>query len=277
MTKLNAATPSNPSHLPDRYEIRRLTSEHTPWVKAIVIHSNIAHSPVWTKIFPTNRAQKMYDMFHAADYLCKHQIDSGHSFGVFDLEYKYKRAESEATGGKLYWDEENPAVSDAELLQQMDFPLASVALAYDGVNPLDMEEVMKLVAVLPQFGTVYHHLEVLDPRPPASWKATGPNQVLMRNATSTRHDAETKGLMRRLAEFLMRYAAELGFRGAQIECLHDRVTEVWSNPPKPFEGRVVCQFEIAGYKEEQEVDGKTVMVNPFEPAQQMCSKVYVDL
>ena len=54
----------------------------------------------------------------------------------------------------------NDVESDgASLLQQMDFPLVSVALSYDGSNPLDMQRLMALVEVLPLFGTLYEAFE----------------------------------------------------------------------------------------------------------------------
>jgi hypothetical protein len=99
---------------------------------------------------------------------------------VFDTEYQFKRAES-APEGKLYWDKNNPSKDEtgAEMLAQMDFPLCSVAMSYDGINPLDFEKLGPLIACLPAFATIYGGLEARDPRDPGSWKATGPNQVLV--------------------------------------------------------------------------------------------------
>ncbi|TKA70416.1 hypothetical protein B0A49_06214 [Cryomyces minteri] len=156
----------------------------------------------------------------------------------------------------------------------MDFPLVSVALAYDQNDPLDMAKVMPLVEVLPLFGTFYHVIEVLDKRDPTSWKATGPQQVLMRNATSTRHDYEGEGLMKKLAQFLMREAKLEGYRGIQIECLHDAVTHTWCHPPQPFKGELIAEVDMETYEEEAE-DGKRVRV--FAPAKQRGTKVFVTL
>ena len=109
-----------------------------------------------------------------------HQINSGHSFGVFDTEYRFKRQKS-GPRGMLYWDKNNPSTdeSGAELLSQMDFPLCSVAMAYDGFNALDMEKLMPLIECIPAFPVVYGRLEALDSRKPESWKPTGPHQVLV--------------------------------------------------------------------------------------------------
>jgi hypothetical protein len=277
MTKLSAATATNPTNLPPRYEIRRLTEEHYPFILAIVLHSNMFHSPVWPVIYPEEKTARVYQGYPAADYLIRHQIESGHSFGVFDLEYKFKREESKPNG-KLYWDFKDTSLSGEQLLEQMDFPLVSVAMAYDGINALDMSQIMPLMECLPLFGTVYHALEERDTRAAESWKPTAEKQVLMRNATSSRHDVEGKGVMKALAQFLMRYAYEQGFRAIQIECLADAVTKVWSQPPPPFKGTVVCEFNTHELEEEVEVDGVKKTIKPFgEKCRQRATKVYCDL
>ena len=272
-----ATTVLNPSYLPPRYEIRRLTEKDLPWISAIVIHSNMFFNNIWPVTYPDDVVKRCFDGFHKCDYLMRHQVESGHSFGVFDTEYEYKTEEARKEGGKLLWDLENTDVTGEELLRQMDFPLVSIAMAYDGINALDMEKLMPLIMVLPVFGTMYHQLDVLDPRDPASWKPKRPKEVLMRNATSTRHDYEGKGLMRKLANFLMRYADQEGFRGIQIETASDAACRVWSNPPEPFKATVVSQFRSEDYSEEEEVDGIKRQVNPYGAAKQHMAKVYVDL
>ncbi|KAJ9603605.1 hypothetical protein H2200_011791 [Cladophialophora chaetospira] len=277
MTKLSAATATNPTNLPPRYEIRRLTEEHIPFVLAIVLHSNMFYSPVWPVVYPEEKTARVYKGYPAGDYLIRHQIESGHSFGVFDLEYKFKREESKPDG-KLYWDLKDTTLDKDQLQDQMDFPLVSVALAYDGIDALDMAQIMPLMEVLPLFGTVYHTLEQADKRPGESWKPTAKKQVLMRNATSSRHDVEGKGIMKALAQFLMRYAHEQGFRGIQIECLADAVTKVWSQPPKPFKSTIVCEFNCGTLEEEEEVDGVKRKFKPFgDKCYQRATKVYCDL
>jgi hypothetical protein len=197
------------------------------------------------------------------------------SFGVFDTEYKYKRPESETTNGRLYWDEikDNPDATSEELLERMDFPLASVALAYDGINPIDMAQIMPMVQVLPLFGMLYHILAAQDPRG-ESWKPTEANQILLRNATSTRNDYEGEHLMGNLARFLMREAKLQGFKGIQIECAHDAVNHVWLHPPAPFKGELITSVDMATYEQEGE-DGKKVLI--FAPSKQSCTKIYVTL
>lgn len=126
------------SELPARYEIRQLTPEHAQWASAIVIHSNAFHSTVFSVTYSENKTARFKAAFNAADYLVNHQIESGLSFGVFDKEYQYRREESAATQGKFYWDQNDESLSGSEILDAMDFPLVSVALAYDGFDKLDI-------------------------------------------------------------------------------------------------------------------------------------------
>ncbi|KAK6088539.1 hypothetical protein SCUP234_00419 [Seiridium cupressi] len=265
---------ANPAGLPSRYEIRTLGPEHVDWAKAIVIHSNVFVSPVWPAIYPEKKTTRAYAGYKAADYLVEHQINSGLSLGLFDREYVYKRPESKATSGKLWWDLSDESPDGDKLLEQMDFPLLSVALAYDGINHLELPKLMPLLAVLPTFGTVYRVLGERDPRDAKSWEATGPGQVLMRNATATKVGEEGHGFMKTMARHMMRKAADEGFRGIQIECAHDAVIHVWSNPPGPFKGHRISEMNCWEYEEKAE-DG--TMSHPMRPSKQDLVKIYVDL
>lgn len=126
------------SDLPSRYDIRQLGSEHSQWAAAIVIHSNVFHSSVFSVIYPDDQGARFNKGMKAAEYLIDHQINSGLSYGIFDKEYSYKKTESAAAGGKFYWDPEKDDVTGKDILEAMDFPLVSVALAYDGFDALDM-------------------------------------------------------------------------------------------------------------------------------------------
>lgn len=276
MSNLSAAKPSNRVNLSSRYEVRKLTVEDIPWATAIMVHSNIFHSPIWSITYPNDKTARLYNCFQPGEYLTRHQVESGHSFGVFDLEYKFKREESKATGGKLYWDFKTTSLGADELLEQMDFPLLSIALSYDQFNPLEGEKLGPLMQQLPLFGTSYHILEELDTRG-ESWKARRPNDVLLRNATATRRDASNLGLMANLARFVMRYAAEEGFRGIQIETMDDRVAKVWLEPPAPFKGSRISSFNTWEYTEDKEVDGQVQKICPFGDAHQTLNKVFVEL
>jgi hypothetical protein len=212
----------------------------------------------------------------------RHQIDSGLSYGVFDTEYEFKTASAAAVGGALLWDAAEQAAHSVEksegraaegqrLLRQMDFPLVSIALSYDGYLPLDPEKLKPLLAAWPEFSILYGTLQDRDPRDPVSWKPTAPRQVLMRNATSTRHDYEGKGIMAATARWLQREAAGMGFRGIQIEAMADPVIWLWTEGvQKPYRGTVVSEFEC----ETLEVEGGE---RPFGKARQRVVKAWVDL
>lgn len=277
-TNNKRATPSNPSALKSRYEIRRLELKHVEWAAAIVSHSNIFYSPIWPIIYPEKDGKDVIKLVNDADYLVRHQISSGLSFGVFDTEYTFKHEESKATEGKLYWDISEPSIKGAQgfeaegqrLLRQMDFPLVSVALSYDSFHALNMSKMEPLLTSLPHFGLAYHILAESDPRDPNSWKAKGAHEVLFRAATSTRRDYEGQGIMAGLARWLMREADAMGFRGIQIECLADAVSHVWSTPEPPYRGKVVSEFHTDTWKDEK---GNFA----WAPAHQKVTKVFVDL
>lgn len=266
--------PSDPAALPSRYEIRTLGPEHAEWAKAIVTHSNAFGSPVWSVLWPGEQTARAYRVFAALDHMVDHQIASGLSLGLFDTAYPYKRPASAAAGGRLWWDTADLGADGDALLAQMDFPLLSVALAYDGHFPFDMARIDPVAAVLPGYAESVHALEELDPRDPASWKPTGAGQVLMRNSTVTKLDERGQGLMAHLARHMMRRAAEQGFRGIQIEAFHDAVAAVWSNPPPPFKGQVVSRLNAWTWGLENE-QGETVYM--LRPSRQDCSKIYVTL
>ncbi|KAI5924618.1 hypothetical protein F4810DRAFT_664419 [Camillea tinctor] len=255
------------------FEIRPLTMEHLDWVKAIMMHTNLFSNPVWSKVLAhKNRTEIAYRMFEKADYIVTHGLESGLSYGVFDANYVYKRPETSApTGGKLYWDHSDNAATGDDLVEQMDFPLVSVALAYDGFNAMDPAR-FGCVSYFPAFEVVLDELEKRDTR--SGWKPTGPGQVVYRNATSTRTDYAGKGLMKMQAHMLMRMAAEKGFRAIKIECYNEILPRVWANPPPPFRGEIVSSVHTHEIKQVGE-DGQEFQ--PLKAADQKLTRVWVDL
>lgn len=214
----------------------------------------------------------MHAAMGAIDHLVRHQVSSGLSLGVFDTEFGFARAESHAAAGRLWWDAADGGAGPDALLAQMDFPLVSVALAYDAAHPLDPAEMAPLVRALPLYATFYAALERLDARPRAAGAADGPGQLLLRNATNTRPDHQGRGLAKRAAHYMMRAAAARGFRAVQIETLSDAFERIWANPPSPFAARVVSAFEVADYEELDEATGAKTY--PFRPARQRATKIY---
>lgn len=256
--------------LPPRYEIRTLGPEHSNWANALVMYGNAFASPVWSKVYPEDKTGTCYNMFRLGAHLIDHAINSGLSLGMFDKEYTFKHPDSAESGGKLHWDLDDRTADEDKLLEQMDFPLVSVAMAYDSYDVLDVSRLSPLLEAMPLLGERSKILAERDTRDPASWEATGPRQVLFRNSTATRAGEEGKGFMGILARYMMRKAAAEGFRGIQIQCLHDAVYRVWSCPPEPFRGEVVARFHCSE-DEDEEVRRK------FRGSVQEVAKVYVTL
>ncbi|KAL2831586.1 hypothetical protein BJY01DRAFT_226598 [Aspergillus pseudoustus] len=267
---------TNPITPPPRFEIRKLGPEHLEWAKAIISHSNVFHSPVWAKIYPENQTERFYTTYDGATHLVKHQIDSGLSYGVFDKEYVFKNPESAQTGGAVYFESQegrDPTLTGSEVLAQMDFPLASIALAFDAADPMDMTRVAPIFQALPDFATFAPRLDARDARDKSTWEAKGPRELLKRMGTATRVDYMNVGITKTMAHWLMFDAAGKGFRGINIECYHDAVRHIWTNPPEPFRADLVAVFGVDEY--EVEKDGE--VLKPYGHVTQALSKVYVYL
>lgn len=270
-----ATTSTLPSPFPPRYEIRYLTEADIPIASAMVIHSNTYNSGVWSKCYPTDQAQRCYDGIPAADYLVRHQINSGMSFGVFDTQYQYRDPASASKGGALLWDSSKPNATADELEAQMDSPMVSIALSYDGFNHLDMEKLGPLIALLPLYGAIFHRLGITEPRDPKTFTATAPGQILMRNATATRTRAQGQGIMSGMANWLMAFAKEKGYKHINIEAFDAKVARVWLNPKTPSVTAV--QTTALSTEDYTELDEQGNVWNPFLDAKEKCCRVWVTL
>ena len=153
----------------------------------------------------------------------------------------------------------------------MDFPLVSVAMAYGSISHIDPEKFSKLRAVLPPLISINPTMEARDNRDLEWWNAKGLGIVLFRNGTATRQDYEGKGLRGNLARVMMRQAAECGFRAIQIDCIHNAVTRVWSNPPLPFKGQVGSKLHTQYGVEDRHME------HSFKHVDQRFTKCYVTL
>lgn len=270
-----ATTPSLPSPFKARYEIRRLSEKDLQVALAIVVHTNVFRSPIFALAQPEGKQQRCYDGLRLGAYLIEHQIASGHSFGVFDTEYQYRTAEAAAQGGAVLWDPTKLDATAEELDDQIDSPMMSVAVSYDGFNHLDMARLAPLLGLLPLYGTIFGRLNLLDPRDEATFTAKQPGEILMRNGTSTRAKAEGNKIMKLMANWLMAYAKEQGYRAMNIECFNEAVDKVWANPTTSgVRAQRICAFHADEYTE-VDADGK--LVNPFAPATSRLSRVWVTL
>ena len=259
--------------LPSRFDLRVLEAKHIPWAAAIFALTNISYSPIFTVAFPERQTKRVYDVYEACTYLITHQVESGLSLGVFDKEYEFKWPESAATGGAVYWDTSDKTATREQLLEQMDFPLVSHALAYDSFNPLDLAEMQDIMVAVPSYKSCMDLLATTDKRD-KTWQCKGPSEVLFRNSTSTRPDYEGQKLMKKMAHYMMRDVAAKGWRGIQIEAFNEAVIHVWANPPSPFKGEIVSETDAWNFAEETEYGEK---VHPYRPAEGPICKIYVTL
>ncbi|KAK3955689.1 hypothetical protein QBC32DRAFT_377046 [Pseudoneurospora amorphoporcata] len=277
---------SSPTALPPRYQIRKLTLSDLPFAHAIITHANLFHNAVWSRLHASDAVERSYRVFNTGAYNTSHGIESGFSYGILDTEYQYKRPESAATNGAVYWDPElHPASSGQDLLEQMDFPLVSVALAYDPVaTPLDMVKFQLVFDALPLFPKLVSITEAHDIRPPEERKPKEVGECLFRCGTATRADYEGKGLARALAAHLMTEAKKAGFKATQVGTVNNRLNAIWERVPGQVRGvegaksRVVSVVDLETYEEEEvREDGKVRKVNPFLGAKVVRKCIYVTL
>lgn len=264
---------SIPRDLTPRFEVRKLEAKHLAVASAILSETNIFHSPMWATAHPDNQTKRCYDVYNAVDYLVRAAIESGLTYGVFDKEWKFKRPESAATDGALYWDQTDLTATSEQLLEQIDSPLVSICLAYDGFYPLNLDNLTAFFEILPLFATMHEHFHTIDKRDPKSWEPTGPGQVIMRTGTSTRADYEGMGLMKLMAHWEMKDAAARGFRGINMETLHPAVDHVWMHPPAPFKAKRVNIFNMNELTVEK--DGQQVLACPQVDV--LAGRMYIEL
>ena len=184
----------------------------------------------------SDAVERAYRLFTTGSYNTSHGIESGFSYGVFDTQYQYKNPASAATNGAVYWQDPASATSTTTsgqaMLEQMDFPLVSVALAYDPVaTPFDLVKFQPIFDALPLFPKLVAVTELNDVRPLEERKPKKVGECLFRCGTATRADYEGRGLARALAAHLMKEAKEAGFKATQVGTVNNRLNEIWERVP----------------------------------------------
>lgn len=262
----------NPSPLPARFEIRKIEAKDVPWVLAILAHSNILCGPIWSVALPQEgRIERVYKFYHAMEGVIRHNAIDSYSYGVWDTEYKFTRPESATTGGKLYWDESDLDATPEQLLEQMDFPLVSVAIAFDGLKKPDMSLYDPIIELIPLFKHLQGAMEAGDTRRPEEKNPRLLGQMLFRSGTATRLDYAGHGLAKGLGHWLMKEAAAYGFIGMQIGVAHAALEKVFMNPPAPFTAKIVSDVNLAEFEVEE--DG--VKTKPCAACDAPFKKIYV--
>lgn len=221
-------------------------------MRAIFAHSNMLCSPLWSVALPQEtKTERVYKFYNTIEHLMSIVAVDSFSYGVWDTEYQFKRPESASTGGKLYWDESNLDATSEELLEQMDFPLVSVAVAYDGMKKPDMSVYDPVIDLIPLFGHLHQAMEKSDVREPDAQKPKALREMLFRAGTATRLDYAQHGLAKGLGHWLMKEAAAHGFQGMQIGVAHAALEKVFLNPPAPYTARVVSDVILAEFEVEE--------------------------
>ncbi|KAI5921142.1 hypothetical protein F4810DRAFT_375980 [Camillea tinctor] len=243
--------------LPDRYEIRRLGTDVEKWTRAMGAYSSMFNSKLFEPLYrdkqPAKRVLEDY-LKRPASYLP--DLKSGLSYGIYDKKYRFKRPESYATGGAVYWDELDPNDPELEgpsgrqkLLDGMDFPLVSVAYSHDGSEPMSRETKAQLGEFVPELLPLITQVGILmassspDAIVPLSDQTKPPGEVLSRGGTHTREGYTGQGLMKALAHFLMHEAQARGYQKIQIGTSHEKVHQVWLHPPAPFRATIDVEFD----------------------------------
>ncbi|KAE8360294.1 hypothetical protein BDV27DRAFT_161821 [Aspergillus caelatus] len=266
--------------LSNRYQIRPLTLSHLTWTKALLVQANTSPSSIWPTLQPGNQTALAYRQFHAMDSLVRHLINSGISFGVFDTEYQFRFPSSAETGGQLYWDETDLKATTEQLLEQMDFPLVSIALSYDATDPPDEAKLQDYYDSLPVARDMFSHLEsLIPPSARAGYASAGcgklrRGKVLMARSLATRGDYERRGIMKGTAWWLMREAKRWGYEVIEIRTGSAAVRRVWENPPEPFRATVMAEFVVGEY---EVVDAEGRKRRPFQGINAERCRLRIDL
>lgn len=255
--------------LSDRYEIRQLEQRHVEWVAAIAAHANVYQG--WcASLFDGKQAKTTLGFARNVAVTYRKTVELGYSYGIFDKEYQFKRVESVATGGGLYFsefDESDPEleVNGREKLNDaMDFPLVTYGMQYDASDPSPAELLFSsLVKEVPVLGYVFAARPALTIEERAKREAepdksleVKPNrgEVMGRNGTATKDGYAGKGLAKALAYWLMRDAKSKGYKKMVIGVNSSAVQHIYSNPPAPFKANVLMFYPCQDH--EVEIDGK---------------------
>ncbi|KAH6853253.1 hypothetical protein B0I37DRAFT_420054 [Chaetomium sp. MPI-CAGE-AT-0009] len=269
----------NDVNLPRGYEIRKLTFEHLRWVQAIVAHAMSFDSPVWSKVdYMGGATERAYDMFNAIEPSLIQSIHSGMSYGVFWTEHKYTTPPPTwGWQGAIKWDFNDLSADREKLLEQMDFPLVSIALSKDAaeVKPAPRTDVKAWGEIVDGHTDISNGLKAGDNRPKPVWSPISRGEVVRRSGTHTRGDHAGKGLSKALAHYVMNKIREHGngYRAILIHTGSEAVEKVWLRPPAPFGSEEISTFSTAGYQKQNSQTG--ALYNPFGSAEVVSRRIWI--
>ncbi|EQL01068.1 hypothetical protein G6O67_002443 [Ophiocordyceps sinensis] len=246
--------------LPDRYQIRQITPDVADWVLAFNWYTQICGSDVLGAVHSGELGRHTLTVYRQLRESNRHKDmppSNGLSYMLIDKEYVFKRPESEATGGALYWDGirvDDAALADDDFSRQklregMDFPIVSVSQWYDAGAAGDAAIWALRRRAAPMYCLTSDMLDDRDTSFPQDARTpTGPGQVLEDKGTSTLEGHGGQGLMKGLAHFVMKEMKARGFRGFSITCMAPQVHHVFTHPPEPFKGVTVVEMTLRDHE-----------------------------
>ncbi|KAK4160087.1 hypothetical protein QBC43DRAFT_304035 [Cladorrhinum sp. PSN259] len=198
-----------------------------------------------------------------------HLLGEGRCWGLFDKHYQYKYEIGRELGGVLLWrrDWKNYlAKTRQELLDEMDFPLVSIALAHDVRNiwryPARMDSEIKQ-DLHRQFPGLYDErfferelmwAKIADKLferaefPPRNMEHRVINvrrgRCIWRCGTVTRKDYQNRGRAKALFECLMGRMMIEGFRIMVVHSMHPYIEKIWSKEGFGWKVKVCSQYDF---------------------------------
>ncbi|KAK3299861.1 uncharacterized protein B0H64DRAFT_379303 [Chaetomium fimeti] len=213
-------------------------------------------------------------MFDAIEYSSIENIRSGLSYGVFSTENKWANPDEEGT---LKWDFDDRSADREKLLEQMDFPLVSIAMSKDVVKSgcVPRTNVEAWSEIVDGHRDISDGLKAGDKRPESVWAPTNRGNVVRRSGTHTRGDHAGKGLSKALAHYVMHKIREHdnGYRAILIHTGSEAVDKVWLRPPVPFKSEEISTFSTAGYQKRNSHTG--ALYNPFGSAEVVSRRIWI--
>lgn len=153
----------------------------------------------------------------------------------------------------------------------MDFPLVSVAVAYDGLNKPDKSLYGPIIELVPLFKHLQDALEAGDKREAADKKPVLLGERLFRSGTATRQEYGGHGLAKGLGHWLLKETAAYGFQGMEISVAHTAAEKIFLNPPAPFTAKIISSVDLAEF----EMEENGVKTKPCAVCDAPFKKIYV--
>ncbi|KAK8055331.1 hypothetical protein PG993_000558 [Apiospora rasikravindrae] len=273
------------TQLPPRYTIRPIDAGVIDWAKALAVQGFLLGPSIWEPLMAAPKTRSALRAFDALHGYYMHAVNSGVSYGVFDSEYEFARAEStlsnepaaatttngegasqhESSGGAVYWHELDPDTEpDFEtgggarrMIEGMDFPLVCVALSCDLAAKPPPDIVESLYTFFPLQKGVSQYWRDRDPRPKGTWEPQGPGEVAARMGCVTKPEYQGRGLMSALNHFVMLDLKARGFRAMNAGIGVPSVYRSWMNAPAGCRSYAYLDVNIWEIEVEDE-DGRKV-------------------